>query len=165
MAHSSALQRKLFMHPAHQTVGMSGGVVAPGPYCRSDGFSAEALAVTPLRVALVAFRLDADARAALALLEQAIARGRDIQCRRVEFDAADAGSESLPDADCAVLFRRGLHIARRWADLDAAARESVPARNAPPLQRGGTFGNTREFSGMEDRGCPGGSMAPNPRRG
>ena len=72
-----------------------------------------------MRVALAACRLDADACAALALFEQAIAGRRDMQCRRVEFDAADAGSESLADVDCVVLFRQGLHIARRWADLDA----------------------------------------------
>ena len=106
MAHSSALQRKLFMHPAHQTVGMSGGVsrrsLLPQRRFFDRGFGRHALAG-----GLGRLRLDADARAALALLEQAIARGRDIQCRRVEFDAADAGSESLPDADCAVLFRRG----------------------------------------------------------
>ena len=86
MAHSSAVRRKLFMHPAHRTVGVSGGCVALGPYCRTESFSAEALAITPMRVALVACRLDADARAALALLEQAIARRGDMQCRRVDFE-------------------------------------------------------------------------------
>ena len=94
-----------------------------------------------MRVALVACRLDADACAALALFEQAIARRCDVQCRRVELDAADAGSESLADVDCVVLFGRGLHVARRWADLDLA---SLGGADIPVCPVGQSFSGRQE---------------------
>jgi len=78
-----------------------------------------------MRVALVASRLDADARAALQLFEQAIAGRCEMECRCVEFDAAEDLSERLADVDCVVLFRQGLHVARHWADIDQGGDDRV----------------------------------------
>ena len=183
MAHSSALRRNLFMHPAHRTVGVSGGGIAPVRTAPPSVFRPSrpsTLAVTPMRLALVACRLDADASAALTLLEQAVtvhgarcsrhtpcavrsdfdadslSGGRHMECAchinecgRVEFGTADAGSERLADVDCVVLFLRGLHMARRWADLDAAALVRLPTnqcqRETPDHCNGREFGNDREL--------------------
>jgi hypothetical protein len=142
MAHSSTIRRTLFMHPAHRTIGVTGEGVAVGPYCRLDRFSTDDPAVAPIRVALLAIRLDSDACAALALFEQATHGRRDVQCRRVLLDAFDAGGEmedcpnfrvnengTVPfsageistDADCMVVFGHGLHVVQHWSDLDATA--------------------------------------------
>ena len=61
------------------------------------------------------------------LLEQAIARDRGIQCRRVEFDAADAGSESLADVDKLVLSKRTVHAHLRsiYSKLDVTTRSAA----------------------------------------
>jgi hypothetical protein len=146
MSHILAVRRKLFMHSAHRTVGVSGGGAALGPYCRTEGFSTDVLAIAPLRVALVACTLDADACAALALFERAIARHGDIQCGRVEFESADARSEDLANVDCAVLFRRGLHIARRWTDFGTVEPvENQCRRETPHYCNGCGFGDEGEL--------------------
>jgi hypothetical protein len=138
MAHSSTVRRKLFMHPAHRTVGVWGDGIGARPYCRVESFrvSIDALAGPAVRVVLVAHQPDADACAALALFQQAAQRRSDVDCRRVEFDAAHAGSDELTDADCVVLFRRGVHVARHWADLDAAAlaADGPPANSGDPMR-------------------------------
>ncbi len=120
MADSSIVRRKLFMHPAHRTVGVVGAGIATGPYCRIANFSTNVAPVAPTHVALAARKLDADACAALALFQQAIHQRRDIQCRQVDLDAVDVGLESLTDADCVVAFGQWIQVARHWLDIDAA---------------------------------------------
>lgn len=135
MAYASMVRRNLlFMHPAHATVGLSGGGTALGPYCRIERPAVslpDALPHVPLRVAVTSRRLDADVSAAIALFEQLLATHCDIQLRRVELDAADAKSESA-DIDCVVLFHQGLHIARRRADLNLSSGADILV--CPPSQ-------------------------------
>ena len=64
MGEASVIRRKLFMHPAHRTVGVSGDGIATGPYCRNERLLIDAPAVAPMRVVLAARKGDADARAA-----------------------------------------------------------------------------------------------------
>jgi hypothetical protein len=131
MLHSFPVRRKLFMHPAHRTVGVSGDAIVMRPYCRNNGFSANGLPIAPTCVHLVASRSDADACAARTLFEQAARKCCDIQYHHMEFDRVDAGSEGLADDDCAVVFQRGVHIVRSWADLDAASLVGISHHTGP----------------------------------
>jgi hypothetical protein len=118
MAEFSHARRKLFMHPAHRTVGVSGDGVATGPYCRSQGFSTSSPLISATRIALAARQFDADACAAMELFQRAIEQRCDMDCRHVDLDVVNKGSDSLADADCIVIFGRGLRMARHWSDLD-----------------------------------------------
>jgi hypothetical protein len=118
------------VHPAHRTIGVPGDGIALGPYCRIDSFATDRPDVVATHVALAAYQPDADARAAMASFQQAVAGRCDIQCRRVELDTVDADLESLADADCVVVFGQWLQVARHWSDLGAAARAaSGPERS------------------------------------
>ena len=140
MADSSIVRRKLFMHPAHRTVGVVGAGIATGPYCRIANFSTDVAAVAPTHVALAACKLDADACAALALFQQATQQWCDIQCRQVDLDAVDVGLESLTDADCVVAFGQWIQVARHWLDIDAAG---LGGTDIPVCPVGQSFGQTR----------------------
>ena len=140
MASSTTARRKLFMHSAHRTIGVSGGGIELRPYCQLENFSSSPdgpLAVL-MHVALAADRQDADARASLASFQQAVERHGDVQHHRVEIATIDAGLEDVTDVDCVVLFRQGLHIARRWSDIDttpwAAENHEQPNKKSPPIQ-------------------------------
>jgi hypothetical protein len=119
MAHPLSTQRKLVMHSAHRTLGVSGGL-APGPYCHIESLATAVAAAAPTCVALAAHRMDADAWAAMTLFQQAAGRQSNFKCRCVDLDAADAHLESLADADCVVVFGQGLRIARNGSDLGEA---------------------------------------------
>ena len=128
MAQSSAGRRRLVMHPAHRTVGVGSRGIVRGPYARADGFSPDRPVAAPLRIALVAHQPDADARAAMALCEQAIAGRSDLQCGRVEMAAFDAGLGKLAGADCVIVFGGELQVLPAWMDLAAAARAASGSR-------------------------------------
>jgi hypothetical protein len=120
MVFSSSSQRRLFMHPAHRTVGVSGGG-AFRPYCcgkggaAADRYEVDAWATAPLRVVLAACASDLDGLAAMSLFERAIAADAEVQCHRTTF--VNVGSELAADADCIAVFRQGVHVARWRADL------------------------------------------------
>jgi hypothetical protein len=126
MAHAPAVRRRLFMHPAHQTVGISGDGMSRRPYCRVADFSTGGWAVRPTIVALAAYGQDADADAAIRSFEQAIRGRSDLRCRRVGLDTRPRQLPSLADSDCVVVFGRGLHVARCWTDLDDALMADGP---------------------------------------
>ncbi len=122
MAPSSPARRRLWMHPAHRTVGVGHERLVLGPYGPADSFSTDRRGTTPTRVALAAYQPDAEARAAMALCEQVIARRSDLRCRHVEMDALGAASGGLADADCVVIFGRELQVLPAWTDVAATAR-------------------------------------------
>jgi hypothetical protein len=123
MVSSSSSQRRLFMHPAHRTVGVSGGG-GFRPYCcgkggaATDRYEVDAWATEPLRVVLAACASDPDGLAAMSLFERAIETDAEVQCHRTTF--VNVGSDLAADADCVVVFRQGVHVARWRADLSVA---------------------------------------------
>jgi hypothetical protein len=120
MAHSSTARRTLFMHAAHRSVGILSDRATARPYCPIEPFSIADATAAPLQVALASFRQSADVASIQALFEQAVRQSVEIECCRVELDAAAASFDCLPGADCVVVFDRGLHMARHWSDLDVA---------------------------------------------
>jgi len=132
MADKSAVRRKLFVHPAHRVVGVSGDSASLHPYCRIADVPTHGLLSAATHLALVARKRDADAWAAVALFDQATAERDNVDCSRVDLDAVDADLARLADADCVALFERGLHIARHWSDLAFAVQaEDNPAGDCP----------------------------------
>ncbi len=120
MPSSSPVRRRLQVHPAHATVGVSGSPAAFRPYCRLADGPAGRSHVWPMRVLLVDCGLDADSRAALAWLEQHL-RGRcDVQCQYVAFEASGVMQKDFAAADCVVALGEGLHIAGDWSDASAS---------------------------------------------
>ena len=136
MAHSTPVRRKLFMHSAHRTIGVSDGGIKLRPYYRIEHFSPDDPLAMPLHTALVAEAQDADACASLASFRRAVERHGDVKYHCVELAAIDAGLENMADVDCVILFRQGLHIARRWADIDVApyAVDNSCNRQYEPVQ-------------------------------
>jgi hypothetical protein len=120
-------RRRLFMHPAHRSVGVSGDGLAPGPYCRMEGFAAPTDS-RPLRIALLARRWNADTEAAATLFEKAVAARCDVECGRVDIASLDTDRDLLPEIDCLVAFGQTLCITQHWRDVDATAR----AADGPP---------------------------------
>ncbi len=118
MSASGSIRRKLYMHPAHAAIGVSGGGV-PGPYCRITGLSTDDYAEPVLRVALAAQRPDADTRAAMSLFHRILDNQEGVQCDRVEFDMPDLSAYRDLTADCLVVFGRRLQIISRLADLES----------------------------------------------
>jgi hypothetical protein len=118
MAGSSSVRRRLYIHPAHTTVGVSGRGVALGPYYRLGERPIGDSRPGPLRVLLVDREADPNRPTAVALLEQHLRQRCDVQCDRVDFDAFDAKRDHLADADCLIVLGRGLRMAANWRDLD-----------------------------------------------
>ncbi|MBU4270804.1 MAG: ThuA domain-containing protein [Planctomycetes bacterium] len=114
MNRSSKVRRILSMHPAHQTLGVSGTGAVFHPYCPIDGPATETI-----RVLLASHPSDSGASAALAALEPIVRRQLDMECERMDFDAVAGVGNGLPNVDCKVVFVRGLHVLGRGADFDA----------------------------------------------
>jgi hypothetical protein len=133
MAHPAAVRRKLFMHPAHRTVGVSNAGIAQPPYGRIENYPTRSLDVNPARVVLAPNRRSDDAHAAIQLFERAIRRRQDLRCHRVDLEALGAKSSTWTAADCFVVFGQGLFIAQRRVLLDAfpAADDSQQAIGDP----------------------------------
>jgi hypothetical protein len=119
MAGFSQVRRILHVHAAHRTVGVSGVASSFRPASRDEASPFAELAGQPLRVSLVCRFDDRGALAALAAFERILFEKRNIWCERVELPTAE--SEGLGNADCAVVFGRGLQIVSRWVDVDAEA--------------------------------------------
>lgn len=111
MADSPQVRRILYMHPAHRSVGVSGFASS----FRSSR-PAESLEKAELRVLLVPAANDRRIAAAIEAFEQSVARNTDLHCERADFSA---GARRLANADCAIVFGRGLQIVGHWSDLDA----------------------------------------------
>jgi type 1 glutamine amidotransferase len=71
-----------------------------------------------MRVSLVSRMTD---NRSVAAFERILAENGDVPCNRV--DLASAEREGLANADCAVVFGRGLQIVGRWSAFDADAIE------------------------------------------
>jgi hypothetical protein len=119
MASFSQDRRILRVHPAHRTVGVSGVASSFRPCGLSEPLFAAEPAAEPMRILLVSGRDDGRNRAALAAFEQTVLGARNVQCERV--DLAVAERKGLADADCAVVFGRGLQIVGHWSAFDADA--------------------------------------------
>jgi hypothetical protein len=117
MADFPQVRRILYMHAAHRTVGVS-RVAAPLGACRTlDCPWADAPADAPIRVLLVPCACDRRSVAAMEAFERILAGNDALHCARVPFATAEI--EGLADADCSVVFGRGLQIVRRWSAVDA----------------------------------------------
>lgn len=117
MASFSQVRRILHIHPAHRSVGVSGVASSFRRYRPAECPSAGKPMDAPIRVLLVSRRDYKLSAAAMAAFEGTL-RGRDgIQCNRM--DLARFEEEGLAEADCAVVFGRGLQIIGRWSDIDA----------------------------------------------
>jgi len=121
MADFSQARRILHMHPAHRTVGVSGVASSFRPCRPVERPSADEPATAHIRVSLVSRTTDNRNLAAMAAFERILAGSGNVQCNRV--DLASAEMEGLADADCAVVFGRGLQIIGRWSAFDADAIE------------------------------------------
>jgi hypothetical protein len=104
------------MHAAHRSVGVSGGASAFRPYSVRRPSDREP-AATPIRVLLVPRSGNRQIVAAMRALERILAGNRGLHCKRLSNATADV--EGLADADCAVVFGRGLQIVGRWSAVDA----------------------------------------------
>lgn len=118
MAIPPAIRRKLFVHSAHRTVGVSTDGIAIRPYGRLVDGAADRLDIPSRRVVLAVGSQDSEAAAALTLFERAIGRRNDLCYRRVSLDSLRSGSREFADADCVVVFGRGLQVVRHEGDLD-----------------------------------------------
>jgi hypothetical protein len=115
----SQVRRILHMHPAHRTVGVS-GVAAPFRVGFPLQFqSADGAADTLVRISLVPCTADRRIAAAMAAFERILAGSSTLRCDRVSF--ATAEKEGLGEADCAVVFGRGLQVVGRWSAVDAGS--------------------------------------------
>ncbi len=112
-------RRRLYVHAAHPTVGVSGGAVAFRTGSRTESFSSTSERPRPLHVALLHRSSDPDAATASTLLGQHLRLRCHVQCGQVDFDAIDSLQHDFPNADCAVVVGGGLWIARNWLDLAA----------------------------------------------
>jgi hypothetical protein len=121
--------RRLFVHSAHRSIGVSTEGIALRPYCRLAGSEADPHDAPSRRVVLATCGQDSEASAALALFERAMDGRNDLEYRRVQFHSTGAGSRDFADADCVVMLGRGLQIVRRWADLDA----TLPSLGSPSI--------------------------------
>jgi len=121
MADFSQARRILHMHPAHCTVGVSGVASSFRPCRPVERPSSDEPAAALMRVSLVSRMTDNRRVAAMAAFERILAENGDVQCDRV--DLASAEREGLANADCAVVFGRGLQIVGRWSAFDADAIE------------------------------------------
>ena len=109
MADFSQARRILYMHPAHRTVGVSGVASSFRPCRPVERPSSDEPAAALMRVSLVSRMTD---NRSVAAFERILAENGDVQCNRV--DLASAERKALADADCAVVFGRGLQIVGRW---------------------------------------------------
>jgi hypothetical protein len=95
-----------------------------------------------LPIALVVDQLDVAASAARAWFEQALAGRPGLSCRRVQLDLADGRSVAFTDADCVVVFNRGLHMAgccpeRCGADIPVCPVDQCRQKWLPHLHETG----------------------------
>jgi hypothetical protein len=120
MAHSSPIQRKLFMHSAHTAIGVFGDGIEETHGFHIERLLRDGLSLAVRHAALIAHPLDSDAQASLALFEQAAEGLCDFECCRIDLDTVESDPGCLAGCDSALVFRRGFHVSRRWADLDEA---------------------------------------------
>ena len=105
MSDSLGVQRRFIMHPAHGTLGVSGGWTVLPP---SDLGERAAVAATPTqwaRVAIVVDPLDLKLRAALAALQQPFEQQHKLRCVQL-FPAASG----VPDFSRSLFFRSFVQI-------------------------------------------------------
>ena len=119
MASFPQVRRILRMHSAHRTVGVSGLASSFRPCCWTEPLLAAEPPAAPMRVLLVSGFNDCCKHAALAAFERILLDRRDVRCEYVDLAAAE--TEGLADADCAVVFGRGLQIVGDWSAFDADA--------------------------------------------
>jgi hypothetical protein len=126
------MHRRLYIHPAHRTVGVSGSRLEMKPYCWHETWPSYSTPAKSMQVAIVFHRQDDDARERMAFFEQAILGQCDAQIDRVAFEALEARPlpSTLAKADAVVWLGRGLQIARHWSDFDA---ESLAKKELPQL--------------------------------
>ncbi len=105
------------MHAAHRSVGVS-GVAAPfRAGCPLEFPLAGEPRDVPVRVCLVPCATDRRIVASMTAFERILVGNGAWHCNRVDFATVEI--EGLADADCAVVFGRGLQIVGRWSAIDA----------------------------------------------
>jgi hypothetical protein len=123
MAPTTSAHRKLFIHPAHRTVGVSGGYPVLKPYCWQESgasYSIYGMSDEPKNVAIVLCRQDAETRKRLELLEKIFCERQAARCERVEFKVLKAGASryELDESDAIVCIGQGIQIAQHRLDID-----------------------------------------------
>jgi hypothetical protein len=143
MARSSTMHRRLYIHPAHRTVGVPGGSFEMKPYCWRETWSSSSMSAEPMRVALVFHRQDHDARKRLAFTEQVLLGQCDARFDRVAFEALEARPlpNTLIEADAVVWLGQGLQIARHWVDFEENDRvkEDLPQCSSSEIEIRASF--------------------------
>jgi hypothetical protein len=104
------------MHAAHRSVGVSGIASirqrpsVERPWCGEP-------ATASMRVSLVSRAYHNQSLAAMAAFERVLAGSSNLECHRL--DLATAEADGLGDADCGIVFGRGLQILSRWSAFHA----------------------------------------------
>ncbi len=107
----SIARRKLIMHSAHRSIGMSGGRAGLHSYLPTDDLELPGDGPTAvLRVALIADDGDADALDSLASFRRTVEWQADIECHRIARAWIDANDVDFGNLDGVVLFQKGLHL-------------------------------------------------------
>lgn len=117
MADSTQTRRILRMHAAHRTVGVSGIASSFRPCSRVEPHPTAEPDAATMRVSLVSCFNDGRSRAAIAAFERILLKTHNVDCERV--DLASVEMTGLGDADCAIVFGRGLQIVGQWSAFDA----------------------------------------------
>ena len=114
------VRRKLFMHPAHPTIGVSNCLAVSRAWrARPDSWPAS-VGEQPLRVSLVSGELNGDVLAALQWFQRTLRGGLGVDCRSAFVDVAEGLHElaDLEPADCTVFLCQGITILRDRSDWD-----------------------------------------------
>jgi hypothetical protein len=117
MAGFSQVRRILHIHPAHRTVGVS-GVASSFRRCRraENPLAADEPTDRPIRILLASRWADKRSAAAVAAFERTLGGRGGFRCNRA--DLAGFEGKELAEADCTVVFGRGLQIIARWSEID-----------------------------------------------
>ncbi len=111
MSDAHASRRKLYMHSAHETIGVSAGLAALQA-CDLSGFAVTADTPRRLRVYLVSGSPAHDLDESLEALEAYLTKHDGMHCSRALGEARHGlqGRENLARAGCLVLLVRGIEI-------------------------------------------------------
>lgn len=109
MSERHASRRKLFMHPAHKTIGVSAGPMALRACAPAEGFD---VAERPVRVCLVCGSLNHGSHESLADFGRYLQQRYQVKCTWALQKAKDdlPGLENLEQSDCMLLFARRMTI-------------------------------------------------------
>ena len=124
----SIANRTLLMHAAHKSVGVSGAAFYP--YCPPKGPAAGTI-----RALLTAFPMEPDASDALDAFERIAGRQPELKPVGIDFDAVAKFCDGSMDADCLVMFARGVCVFGRGTRFDADLA-AIMAEEKKPIRAG-----------------------------